>query len=191
MESLKELDDFLLKRGGASYSELKSVFTDEVSLKKFIKLGLENERIIKDGEKRGTKYYSAKGDKSTQTQNEDYKDYEPSGNADAYLNLDKPLSGVATIINEKTFGPGGTLNVKKFLESGKTIETLEIGYSKAEKRNVILDKSELHRFNTLGFRKVDGEFVLAKYDHFSGTVKQETFPDYEEFREAIRSFVGC
>ena len=185
MDSLKELDDYLKKKpNGMSLGELKEVFADEASLKKFTKAGLDCGRIIKEGEKRGTKYFSASVDKAS-VDLTNAKDYETEG-LNAYLSSDKPVPGTAFFVNEKPFGPGGSKNIRNFFMSGKVVENIFVSYDKALKKNVVCERSDMCRNNTIGFKVENREYVMTKYDHFAGSVKKETYESYEEFREAIR-----
>lgn len=192
MNNIKELITYLQTlENGASMGELKIAFPDEdLSLKQFIKSGLEHGSIIKDGEKRGTRYY-AKGktiaSKEQSIKQEEYDDLERN-DLDAYLKSDKPINGQALIVNVVKFGrPSESLI--HFLNAGITVENFYIQYDKTIKKNIITDKIINTKFNKIKITWRDNVFTFTKYDMHTNKHEVETFKLYEDLREHIRAIL--
>ena len=186
MESLKDLTNFLkTQSSGASMGELKAVFNDEAELKKFIKLGLDNGVILKEGEKRGTRYFV--GSISKKTDREESSDFvKATTDVEVYLQSDKPCIGNPYIVKVTKIGePGKT--IKQFLESGVIIKGTIIGYNRASKRNEVVFEDERYHFNKISFSVQDRKFIFTKFFAENAKQEQEVFQSYDEFREFIRA----
>lgn len=201
MDSLKDLTSFLKTReNGASMGELKEVFSDEVSLKAFIKSGLELQVIHKEGEKRGTRYYFAglessnkpiekktKKEKKNSSEEESYENTLDHKDMDIYLNADKPINGMGVFTKLLRFGERGTdpRRFINFLNCGSILKQNYVMWSKVEKKNLIVEESEHKQINKIALRREGRRFFVVYY----GTDKreEEEFSNYEEFREFLRS----
>jgi hypothetical protein len=203
MDSLKDLIAFLKTReNGASMGELKEVFSDEVTLKAFIKSGLELEMIVKEGEKRGTRYYAAglkvsnkpvekknKKEKknSKEEAEESYENTLDHKDMDIYLNSDKPINGMGVFSKLVKFGEYKTDNKKfiNFLNCGSILKQSYVMYSKIEKKNLIIEEHEYKQINKIALRREGRKFFIIYF----GTDKreEEEFSNYEDFREFLLS----
>jgi hypothetical protein len=206
MDSLKDLTSFLKQReSGASMGELKDVFSDEIELKKFIKIGLDTEVIVKDGEKRGTRYYIAgskiiskkvepttnnpkKKDKNKVNKDSDEYSYESTldhKNIDIYLNSDKPMNGMGVFTGITKFGTHKTNNFKNFLTSGREIKTDFIMYVKSLKKNKIVEQLVDKQYNKIAIRKEGRKFLVIYHNNETSKRHEEELVSYEELREFI------
>lgn len=204
MKNLKELTDFLKTReNGASFSELKEVFSNEEEIKNFIKTGLSNEVIFKNGEKRGTRYYALgktptnstpttktgvttnKTEKSSEVESEDDLDRK---DLEVYLKSDKPIHIPVTITEVTYFGDDNP-SIKKFLQSGMIVTHKTIGFDKQTKRNTVINTEIVKHYNKIAFRHEGRKFLFVKYNmkNVKEKTEIETFSDYEEFREYVRA----
>lgn len=203
MDSLKDLTTFLKTRAnGASMSELREVFSDEKELKKFISIGLTNELIIKDGEKRGTRYYSAgmkisreepkkqTKEKSEKSTVEDHG-VECSGwsDIDVYLNSDKPINGQGVFSRHENIGNNNINKPVEFLNSRRKIDTVYIQYDKQKKRNVISQNESIILNNKIAFARDGKNYKMTFFRADNASFKVEEYGGYEELREAIRSIM--
>lgn len=200
MDSLKELTNFLKSKGsnGASFSDLKDVFQNEDEIKSFIKMGLENEVIIKTGAKRGTRYYSSTvtpNESKPQPTKEDKKNnkkedsnYEPScekgGTLESYLQSDKPVVGIPVITETRYFGT--TENLPKSLQSGMVVKQYYLEYDKKSKRNIIAQEIESVIYNRVSLKREGRLFVVEKFDTKSAQFTRVEFKSYEAMREYVR-----
>lgn len=202
MDSLKDLTSFLKKRqNGASMSELKEVFSDEKELKKFIQLGLENEVIFKDGEKRGTRYFAIgmspsktekKEDKKQQSKNtESAPDVECSGWADidVYLSSNKPINGQGVFSRHENIGNNNINKPIEFLNSHRKIETVYIQYDKPSKKNVIVQKEIAILNNKIAFKRDGRNYKLIFFRADNSSFTHEECGGYEDLREKIRGML--
>lgn len=185
MDSLKDLTSYLKTRSdGASFSELRNVFNDENELKSFIKIGLENGVIQKEGEKRGTRYFVGSIVKKPIDDEVDIE--QAASDIQVFLKSDKPCPGQPYFVTVTPFGESDK-SLKKFLESGVVIKQTLIGYNKETKKNEIIIEENRYRYNQVSFSQRGRNFLVTKY--YAGHTKDcdyEEFSDYEELREFIR-----
>ena len=185
MDSLKDLTSYLKTRSdGASFSELRNVFNDEGELKSFIKIGLENGVIQKEGEKRGTRYFVGKITKKPVNDENDFE--QATSDIQVFLKSDKPCIGQPYFVTVTPFGESDK-NLKKFLESGVVIRQTLIGYNKELQKNEIILEENRFRYIQVSFCQRGRNFIVTKYyAGYSKPNELEEFSEYEELREFIR-----
>lgn len=204
MDSVKDLTSFLKTRqNGASMSELKEVFSDEKELKRFIQLGLDNEVIFKDGEKRGTRYYSSgmsvnktkedkkqtKESKSKEDERQPLVECSGWGDIDVYLNSNKPINGQGVFSRHENIGTNNINKPIEFLNSHRKIETVYIQYDKSSKKNVIVQKEIAILNNKIAFKRDGRNYKLIFFRADNSSFTHEECGGYEDLREKIRGML--
>lgn len=188
MDSLKDLTQFLkTQASGASFGELKNVFADEAQLKLFIKSGLDLGIIQKEGQKRGTRYFVGTITKKVEVEENAFE--KATSDMEVFLKSDKPVIGQPYICKITSFGTSDK-SIKQFLDAGVAIRQTTIAYNKQTKKNEIICDNEKTYYNMISFSHEGKNFIFTKF--FVETTKQEReiFPDYESFREHIRSVLN-
>ena len=185
MDSLKDLTNFLkTQTSGASFSELKAVFNDEAELRSFIKLGLANEVIQKDGEKRGTRYFV--GTLGEKVVKEETVFEQATTDMEVFLKSDKPCLGQPYFSTVERFGEGDK-TIAKFLASGVKIIQTTLMYNKISKRNEIIDQKINYHYNQISLSQEGRNFIFTKFYAENCKQKREVFGDYDDFREFLRA----
>lgn len=191
MNSARELANYLKTLdSGAAMSDLIRAFPDDsISLKQCIKYGLENGMIIKDGEKRGTRYYVAEKfvPKEKPKEIEDNTTLEHY-DLDAYLNSNVPIRGQAVITNLTKFGRNEE-SLYNFLNSGTCLESIYIQYDKIAKKNIITEKLTRIQYNKIKISFHNDMFIFTKHNVQTGKTEEESFRLYEDLREYLRSLL--
>lgn len=184
MDSLKDLTNFLKTQSfGASFSELKAVFNDEGELRSFIKIGLENGVINKEGEKRGTRYFV--GTLSEKVTKEETTFEQATTDMEVFLKSDKPCLGQPYFSTVERFGEDDK-TISKFLASGVKITQTTLMYNKAAKRNEIISQKVNYHYNQISLSQEGRSFIFTKFYAENCKQKKEVFGDYDDFREFIR-----
>ena len=183
--NVKELVTYLASRNGLGMAELKQLVTDESELKRIIQSGLDLGSIIKEGEKRGTKYFAAEG--RQESSSEIIEDDLDKHGMNEYLASKKPIPGIGYFCFEEKINPEMTKNpnVFKTIQGGKRLKMINIIHDKDLMRNVICDENIEETYNSFGiFRDGNTFYVLV----IRGTEQERIeFPDYEELREWLRA----
>jgi hypothetical protein len=183
---LSDLLDFVKTRlpEGASFSEIQGYLeiNDKEELRNLITEAMNKNYLTKSGEKRGTRYLTIEGKGKPSEDSEDVPVI--AGKAlEVYLNDATPIHGavITHIENIVTFKT--PKNLCQFIQNGRKIISYLISYDHEQKKNVIIEKTELTRMNYFSIKE---NFTIEKFDQLTGQKELLSYPDYDELRDDLR-----
>jgi hypothetical protein len=197
---LSDLIDFVKTRPeGTSFSEIQGYLEieDKEEVRNLITDSLNKNYLIKTGEKRGTRYLIGKksatpskdgsqtSDSISESNNESVQ-HNTSKALEVYLNDTTPIHGAVITSIQNICKFTNPKNLCQFIQNGRLIRSSVISYDHEQKKNVIVEQTELIRMNYFHIKNTDSICEIVKFDQITGQKEILSYPEYEELRDDLR-----